>query len=514
MAISRSRLSLLQILLALALPGAAQEGEVVVETIDVHVVNVDVVVTDRRGETVRGLTKEDFELFEDGKRVEISNFAFVERTRPTSGGEASALPPEEIQTPMPALTPPPLHLVVYVDDRNLEPRHRNRLLPAIESFLERRMAREDQVMVVAFDSALRVLQPFTRDRSEVLAALAPLRRRTTRAMIADSEAQRVGGDLAAADDKTGAEAVAQYEMFREAQREQALGGLSTLERFVSALGGLPGKKALLLISGGVGLTDRSRAALDRVTRAANASDVTFYALDGSGPETAGDEQSVAVGSGAEAFVREALSSDRRRTLERLADDTGGLAVTNTANFERGLERVGRSIEAVYSLGFSPRHERDGKLHRIEVKVAGRGLEVQHRAGYRDKKIADELAERTLAALHFDAELDNPLGVVAERLPEAGHVWGIALPLDRLALIPGRKSHRGEVRLLVASLGANGEPRPARTITLPIRFPLDSELPPAVGYRLELSGGERRLAIGAQDVFAGTQGFVRVIVNEP
>src|SRR5947207_5107605 len=45
------------------------------ETIDVSIVNLDVIVTDKRGHRVHGLTKDDFEVFEDGKPQSISNFA-------------------------------------------------------------------------------------------------------------------------------------------------------------------------------------------------------------------------------------------------------------------------------------------------------------------------------------------------------------------------------------------------------------------------------------------------------
>jgi hypothetical protein len=44
------------------------------ETVSVNVVNVDVFVTDKAGNRVRGLTKDDFELYEDRKPVQISNF--------------------------------------------------------------------------------------------------------------------------------------------------------------------------------------------------------------------------------------------------------------------------------------------------------------------------------------------------------------------------------------------------------------------------------------------------------
>ena len=59
---------------ALLLAANALGQRKLVETIEVHVVNVDVVVTDREGNRVRGLTKDDFELYEDKRPQTITNF--------------------------------------------------------------------------------------------------------------------------------------------------------------------------------------------------------------------------------------------------------------------------------------------------------------------------------------------------------------------------------------------------------------------------------------------------------
>src|SRR4051812_30743026 len=55
-------------------PADPAERSTFFESVDVHVVNVEVYVADRDGKRVPGLSREDFELFEDGKPVKISNF--------------------------------------------------------------------------------------------------------------------------------------------------------------------------------------------------------------------------------------------------------------------------------------------------------------------------------------------------------------------------------------------------------------------------------------------------------
>src|SRR5947209_15103556 len=55
-------------------PAPAAGEETYYESIDVDVVNVEVVATDRAGRPVAGLGQNDFELYEDGKPVAVSNF--------------------------------------------------------------------------------------------------------------------------------------------------------------------------------------------------------------------------------------------------------------------------------------------------------------------------------------------------------------------------------------------------------------------------------------------------------
>ena len=63
--------------LAAVTPLSAAEGPRMGETIDVSIVNVDAIVTDKQGNRVRGLTRNDFEIFESGKLQPITNFTEV-----------------------------------------------------------------------------------------------------------------------------------------------------------------------------------------------------------------------------------------------------------------------------------------------------------------------------------------------------------------------------------------------------------------------------------------------------
>jgi VWFA-related protein len=76
----------------------AQETPRLGETVEVSIVNVDVVVTDRKGNRVRGLTRDGFHIFEDGKPQPVSNFAEYAADDPDARvgvvGDAQPAPPQ------------------------------------------------------------------------------------------------------------------------------------------------------------------------------------------------------------------------------------------------------------------------------------------------------------------------------------------------------------------------------------------------------------------------------------
>ncbi|HUP42040.1 MAG TPA: hypothetical protein VM599_02400, partial [Thermoanaerobaculia bacterium] len=80
--------------LALALRAQEAPEELFAETLDVEVVNVEVRVIDRKGRPITGLAREDFELFEDGRRVEIAHFYEVRGDHRAEPGEGLPRLPE------------------------------------------------------------------------------------------------------------------------------------------------------------------------------------------------------------------------------------------------------------------------------------------------------------------------------------------------------------------------------------------------------------------------------------
>src|SRR5205085_2227636 len=125
------RLASLSLLLALS----ARAQEKLVESIEVHVVNVDVVVTDRAGNRVPGLTKNDFELFENGKPQSITNFYEVRPDEVDAPHMTSLTPAGPVASDTPSPEARARHIVVFIDDYSVEPRTRAQLLASLHKFV-------------------------------------------------------------------------------------------------------------------------------------------------------------------------------------------------------------------------------------------------------------------------------------------------------------------------------------------------------------------------------------------
>ncbi|HQR67237.1 MAG TPA: hypothetical protein PLB02_07590, partial [Thermoanaerobaculia bacterium] len=133
----------------------------VVQAVEVSVANLDVVVTDAKGERVPGLTAADFEILEDGKRKEISNF-FEAGAPGLPGGEPVASP-----APSPAPPPPGrprTTFVVLVDNIHLQPGARSATFAALDGFLRREMGPDVQAAVATCSAGgFRLRTPVTAD---------------------------------------------------------------------------------------------------------------------------------------------------------------------------------------------------------------------------------------------------------------------------------------------------------------------------------------------------------------
>jgi VWFA-related protein len=240
------------------------------EVVEVNVVNVEVYVTDKDGNRVTGLKKEDFTVSEDGKPVEITNFEAIggsAAAAPRQGAPSAGGPPETKVTPVPAAPAAAagpgtaMSLVVFVDNLNLRPESRTRAVEQIRRFLAENIHPGDRVMLVTNDLKLNVRQPFT----DVPEALDTTLRKLETLPAYGGEADRARNTALRAvltlqevnvkrGDPCSPEVASPVESYAQATRQEVLRALQSLSLLVNSLAGIQGRKALLYVSDGLPVT--------------------------------------------------------------------------------------------------------------------------------------------------------------------------------------------------------------------------------------------------------------------
>ena len=531
---------------------AAEPGEVFVDTVDVNVVNVEVYVTDKDGNRVSGLTRDDFEVYEDRRPVTITNFYAVEDGRPVREFprlETPVEPPEPLPVPGVAADgraavpeEQRLNLIVYIDNFNIRPFNRNRVLRELRVFLGEEVRVGDRVMLVSYDRSLKILRPFTTDPQAVASALVELERVTGHAAIRDNDRRDVMERIQDAGSPN--QALIWARSYAEELSNDLRFTVDALKEMVNWLSGLPGRKAVLYVSDGLPMVpaqelfhavdalhpagsgaiteslgfDASRL-FQELAAQANANRVTFYTIDAAGLRV--DSSIDVQNRTAQPISVSSIDTHNvQAPLRYVADATGGVAILNRNRVLPALEQVATDFDTYYSLGYPAPEAGRGRYHRIEVRVPGRrGLTVRHRDGYRDKTVEARMTDGTMTALRFEIAR-NPIEArleFGEALRREGEQhWvvpiEVRIPIDNLTLIPRADSHEGRLRLFVAARDAAGDTSPVQQATLPVSIPA-ADIERARGedwvYRVELlmRGGPHLVAVGVRDELASSESFV-------
>lgn len=481
--------------LALAASSLAAQPAAFVEEIDVSLVDVEVVVTDRQGKPVTGLMRDDFELRYDGKRVAITHFAAIEGGRPlppAADGAGDAVP-----APLASARAGRLNLVIYLDRTYLEPGEIEAVVAALRGFLRRGLRPGDRVMLVTANRSLTIVQPLTSLPELALAQLDELPPSAPRsraagdffALLAAIERQVQGGPDVLARERNSAPQTlkSQIDGFAVETHRELEQTTHQLHRLIPALAGLPGRTAILYVGGtlpadagqalykawrsafgpgsryqisrGAGRQDDSQSAFitlggpvneidagalfEAVAARANDFGITLHAVDAGGLRGQGflasrGHESTRQGGG-DALIGAAFGASQRvgnpQILAMMAETTGGVAIKGSRDFHNALDSLAAQLRSYYTLGFPPPSEARAERHRLEVRLKRRhkGLEVRHRRSFRLRDADHQAADRAVTALVL-GETDNPLSVelaAAAARPIAGRDDVVRLPLSIL-----------------------------------------------------------------------------------
>lgn len=499
---------LLSLAIGLALatgPAAAQPeappADLFLEQVDVEVVNVDVTVTDRSGRPITGLTADDFVLYQDGERREITNFySFLNGRLKLDRDDPDVLPASE--WPEERL----LRRVVFLFDNNsLEKRDRARAIEELEQFVLEQFDGTYEWAVVAYSDELQLLEPFTRDKTTVLGALGrvddlpiPVRRRRA----SDATILEDTPTVSRQETRRGRRGIDE-EVFELSQRdfelrERMMEGLQQFDHTAAALIqtmraflGLDGRKSVVLVTGAIAtlpggaqlighglptlgssdwadpmvsvihgeLLQRYKA----IIQIANAGGFSIFPVSSDALMQAKSSYldvarraSLAFSGG---FSDSPADLDVETASRTMAAGTGG-RFYSTASFYNAFDDIDDRTANSYVLGFTTDHRPEGDYHRIRVEVKRPGLEAFHRQGFlhltREQQIAEELATPlTFPKDRGDFAVSLEISERAERRRKVDVTVAGLVPMSQITLVPHGERLVGRVHVYIAVYDSDG-----------------------------------------------------------
>ena len=468
---------LLAALLLISLLPATLDAQRFGEAVEVTVVEVPVTVVDRSGKPVLGLTRENFEVYDDGKRAPIEYFEVLDLATVTAT-PGRPIPPVAYR-----------NFLLLFDLANSKPGTIARAQEAAHSFLDGKLTPRDLVGVALYspNNGLRMMTAFTADRELVKSAIDSLAA-SVEFRVADplllagpgrlsAELTPGGGrsgplaDAKADADRAYREEREAYDRATKAAQDAELTArvrnqLQNLGGVARALDGLHGQKQIVLLSEGFDprlITGRQEMSgqkaqeenaaiasgeiwkVDSDERYGSASgireindmaalfrrsDVRLHAIDIKGLRSDVD-------------AREGVQRSSNEALFMVTEPTGGTVFRNANDLGSNFEKLLQRQQHIYLLGITSKNGgKPGKFHTLKVKTTVRGAEVSHRSGYHEALPRTSDLERTLGLAEIlvtDTPVkDVPLTVFASAAPGSGAAARVPVVVE----IPGLKLIEG------------------------------------------------------------------------
>lgn len=513
----------------------AAEPPVFGEELDVRVVNVEVVVTDKQGNRVTGLKPEDFRLRVDGKEVPVEYFTEVKEGRSVAPAETDPAKPETGGLPGvgPAGAVPTWYLV-FVDNYFSIPPKRDEVLRALKADLGR-LGPEDRMAIVAWDGGrLSMLSNWSSSRSTLERAFDEAITRPARGFDRVTELRGFLSDEKFARTATDDGRILDLGVLSAGFNEREYAYAETLARqvegavdaTVSAMRGFAapeGRKVLLLLAGGWPFSPQgyvrdniapSRSLKDGadlfqpLTSTANLLGYTIYPVDVPGLQTeaADATQEAALPLGTFNLREQEVEG----AVEFIAEQTGGRPLLDNHR-ATALAAASSDTRSYYWLGFSPAWQKNDKTHKVKVEVRRPGLEARSRSSFLDLSRQAEVSMKVESALLFGnlpgaVQMPMRLGAAVEtrKRGEREVPVTLGLPVDLMTVVPvdGKYAAQLELRFVASDSEGNSSEIPV----IPVN--LTSDKPPAAGKvvkyetKLKLRGKADRLVVAAYDPLSG------------
>lgn len=486
-------------------------------------VALDLVVRDKKGRQVKIVKPADVEVYEDGVRQQILSFRMAagreQRRRKDSPSAPQAaggtfLPLRELNT-------------ICIVFHNVDPVTRPHAIAIVKEFIKSNLPPESYIGIFNLNEKLIPVHEFTKNREELLAssfsgspmdfnkASVALLTASPNIVTLNVQVNTATHSATATEDTTGGEVSNSVIMGADVSngaganrvrgdmvREQAdfanITGMHEMDRIttlINQIGTLPGRKTVLLVSTGL-TTTGDPDLFQKMVTTANSHGITFYALDStemSGMYDTAQGGKLALGQVASVSQQQSKTnasasvmrqnshqgddtiaavrtSDTQSGLRALAEGTGGFLIANTNDFRKPFQQLSEDLETHYEIVYrSTSPKLDGRLRKIEVKLARNDWQAESRTGYfalPELKGSGPLTPSEFTAMAVlnttprPHSFDFQFGAYHFRHNEGNNQTTLAFELPGAKLgataDPWTKTHKFRVYLLALIRDANGE----------------------------------------------------------
>ena len=382
-----------------------EPADVDVVKITTNLVQIDAVVTDKKGKHITDLRAEEIEMFEDGKPQAVTSFGYVNFSRPGDApkpepgkqtGGAGPVPGKELRREQVQRT-----IALIVDDLRMSFDSVHYMKDTLKKFLDEQMQPNDLVAIIFTGGGMGALTRFTTDKRQLYATVEKLKWIPRLGNSSTTFAPIRQEVLPVPDRHEGStNEVEDLNQFRKDLF--SVGTLGALNFVIRGLREMPGRKMVVLFSDGLQIfspqdpagstyiLDSLRMLLDL----ANRSSVVINTMDARGLAELGLQASDSTANLSPRQVEQRLTQrrayffDSQDGLDYIATQTGGLSIRNTNNLNQGLKRILDDQAGYYLIGYRPDEStfdatnRNKNFHHVTLKVKRPGgYDVRTRTGF-------------------------------------------------------------------------------------------------------------------------------------
>ena len=407
--------------LFIPLIGHAQDDDVV--KVKSNLVNIDVIVKDKKGKYVSDLKPEDFVITENGQPQKIEFFddplSKTETTKPA--GTVVEAPATVTPT-----TAPRNYVSLVLDSQTTDLTNLKQVREGAIRYIREQITDADAVAILSVTNSLRMLQPFTQDKAKLIAAIETLGTPDSKSFESKDLTENIAnlrdflnsaastpssgittnaGGAAAARVMIAERVLQQFIRLRTAlSLQQARPVLAALAALAEGLRPIPGKKTLVLFSQGFVTPEVLDWQVQSTIDIANRANVAIYIIDSAGlragapasgalvPSTplagvsaiTNQEQRIKAVGGETVFdyARQEGQTREYDILYRLSGDTGGKFLKGNNDIGQGLERINQEIQARYTLAYRSSNQNfDGTFRKVKIEVRRPDVQISSRSGY-------------------------------------------------------------------------------------------------------------------------------------